>query len=535
MEKDKPYFIENSNSQLISNGEVNSAVLSLPAQINNTRIAQLPNTLSALAEIGITTRETLPILSQHQKDEDFIKLSIATAYKDNRIRPILMSEVDSVTDKEAVEIYKNTEVKSKTAEEEEPKVWDIFTVGTGWGGVIATARIRTILPNADILMVDDRSRRGGQFRDKGFDYSCNSPTEGENSGLPGEMDGPNNLGPDVLLQIGELTEEPFPFKQVVGDAIAINGFYEAPAIPDAEVTNLSITGDPTMPYKINVWDKNSNNENVFYSRMVILATGQGKSKWGFDINQPDTKEALDKYAPNIFVADDFREHLILQTNQELLQMVQRGLAFGGGRDGTNIALRYIISRLRENLTDQKIKELSVNVYGAYYSSSDDFSEVTGTHVYDDLIPFIGTFIKPQREKITGLFPASESIGLKLANGEVSNVATFCASAGYTDTHVQNLLSKVGEDKNSVELEVITGTDNLEGQIVAQKIKDQDIFVVGVAAREKKPPRKGKSLRTFGRAIRKHAPRILNASDYITEKLKTSSTNENVLYERGSKL
>lgn len=216
-------------------------------------------------------------------------------------------------------------------------------------------------------------------------------------------------------------------------------------------------------------------------------------------------------------------------------MVQHGLAFGGGRDGTNIALRYIISRLRETITDQKIKELSINVYGAHYESADDFSEVTGTHVYDDLIPFIGSFIKPQKEKIAGLFNTSDSIGLKLANGEVSHTKTFCASAGYTDMQVQNLLRDVEGDQDSLALEAITGTESLEGQIIAQKIKGQDIFVVGVAAREKKPPRKGKSLRTFGRAIRKHAPRILDAANYISERLQISSTDEYVVYEKGDML
>lgn len=281
MEKDKSYLIGNSKSGLQDIRQVNKAVLTLPPQVDNTRIAHLTNTLAALAEIGIVTRETLLIVSSHQKDEDFLKLGISTAYKDDRIRPILMSEIDLVTNKEADEIYKS--VKDVEREETEPKVWDVFTVGTGWGGVIATARIRSILPETEILMVDDRSRRGGQFRDQGFDYSCNSPTQGENSGLPGEMDGPNNLGPDVLVQIGDLTEAPFPFKHVVGDTIAIDGFHEAPALPDAEVTALHITGDPTRPYKINVLDKNSDNENIFYSKVVIFATGQGKSKWGFDI------------------------------------------------------------------------------------------------------------------------------------------------------------------------------------------------------------------------------------------------------------
>jgi len=409
----------------------------------------------------------------------------------------LMDEIDAIT-----------HVESITAAEREEFGMDVLIVGTGPAGVIFANRYRANDPHADIWMVDKRPYRGGQFADGGYDYSLNSPNEGPSLGFPGELQSPNYLGDDPLLQINDISDGEFPTKEKTSCIVKIDGFLAAPAMTNTRIMWYEIPEQQDR-YIVHAYNYALKKEVTLYPKLLVFAPGQGSTNYGIDLNQPETQCACSTQKENIHTTDEINKVIEFATPEELLTIVQNGLALIGGRDAANIALEAIINKLSRIISDDEIKQLTIDVYGARYKDAEEFQETIGTDRYNNIIPYIGNLIRPHKEKATGISSAeNERIGIQTHSGE-KTYGKIAFMTGYRGSDIENMMKNGPE---GIKLHDVYGDGALSGEIIAQQMGDENIFVVGVGVKEvfaRKIPR-------FARSIRRHTPRVIAIADKIAQ-------------------
>lgn len=468
----------------------------LSTKLIGTRLALLPQTLNEIARFE--NNQDITTLSREQ-----YRRLISEAYTAPKLRKQLMDEIDTVT-----------KIESITAAEQEDLSMDILIIGTGPTGVSVAGKMREKMPSASILMVDNRSHRGGQFAQEEIDYPLNSPNFGGKLGFPGELVGPNNLGDSVLLQAIDISESEYPLRSQIADVVKIDGFLLAPAITDLDVTSSKSTKDDKGRYEVNGYHKILDKKISLHPKILILATGQGTPKYGIDLNNGDTANTLEARKDAIFNAESFRVKLANLNPQEVLELINKGIAFIGGRDSTNISLEGIISKLSEILSVEEIQQLCINVYGAKYGDSKEFEEKIGTHRYDKLIPYIGNLIQPHKDKATHIVTVADgkvSIGLESGKTSKKDYRTIIFSTGYDNIPIETVVQDI-TDRNAIQ--EVMGINELEAAIIAKKVRDEDIYIVGVAVNEQYPDK----IPRFARSIRRHTPRVTAVAEELANKL-----------------
>jgi len=421
-------------------------------------------------------------------------------YNNDKYNTLLMRQLDSVVYLDNLRLQ--CEIKNK--------IFDCLVVGTGWGGVaIASSLKNGAFQPLSIISIDKSERRGGVFRDLGINFTLNSPNIGSKAGIIGELEGPNNLGQDVIFQITDFNTENYPTNKLMGDVNAINGYLTNDTLLNCELRDIVKHQDKSY---YNLIIENKYNDEIFELRTksVVLATGQGKSKIDVQIINFD-QDNFDK-SKVLFSSDRFREILQEESTEGIYNFVKKGIVFIGGRDGTNIIIRYLIQELTRYIS---LEGLEVKVFGAEYEIAEDFSEVIGNTTYNDLIPYIGKFIKPYKEKIKSVIIKDTKISVEGFNGDkFTNVGKYVVVAtGYSDSEIKQIIKKFTLSINS-SLVDIYGEDEFQGQIVGQKVQTEKIYLVGLTSRDTSIKNVNKGIRTFARSIRRHLPRVLNVAKVI---------------------
>ena len=230
---------------------------------------------------------------------DAYKQAIAALCKDPSSEQSLRGEINRVTHEETEKAIERGEV-----------FCDCLVVGTGPAGVSVASRIREMLPNVRLFMIDEKDYRGGQFADEGYNYKLNTHRQGHKLGFPGELEDPHNIGRGAFLQLIDITDdEEYSPRKKLAACLQIDGFIAAPALVGIKVISIDITGKPDNPYLIPALDKSTGKRLVLNPKVVVLARGRGKPKYGIDITVPDTQETLAQRKNNIYVSEAFNAHI----------------------------------------------------------------------------------------------------------------------------------------------------------------------------------------------------------------------------------
>lgn len=452
------------------------------------RLALLPT--ARLHRVGIDLSFSL---KDHQR-------FLATLCKDSLRKQSLLEEINRQTHKE-----------TKSAIEQGDISCDCLIVGTGPAGVSLASRIRELLPNARLLMIDERDHRGGQFADEGYDYMLNTLRQGPKLGFPGELEDPNNLGSGAFLQLTDIAEEEeYSPRKKLATCLQIDGFVASPALIGIKMYSTEVTGNPDRPYITHVLDKDTGKRFVISPKVVVLARGAGKPKYGIDITVPDTQEALAQRRNNIYVSEAFNTHIDILSPHELLNEIQNGLVFIGAGDSTNTALDGIVSKLLTTFSPEEIKRLCIDVYGAKYTNALDFEPTVRIPRYNELIPYIGNLIRPHKEKAQELLVAgNNSVGVTTATS-LGIYQTVAIMTGYKNKPMEQVVNK--PDGEAIQVIDVLGDGELEKELIAQQVEGENIFSVGIDVQEKftgQPP-------VFARSIVRLTPRILATAEKIVD-------------------
>ena len=428
--------------------------------------------------------------------------TLAALCKDPSLEQKLLEEIQRQTRAEARKILAQEEI-----------ICDCLIVGTGPAGVSLAAKLRELLPEVNMLMVDERGYRGGQFADEGYNYKLNTPRVGR-IGFPGELKDPNNLGSGAFLQLQDITgDEEYPPRKKLATCLQVNGFIAAPALLGVKVGFTEVSGSSHNPYLVHALDKETGKYFVLGSRVVAFARGRGKPKYGQGLTVLDAQDIPARRERNVYVSEAFDAYTDSLSSQDLFNLIKNGLVFIGAGDSTNTALDAILSKLLTAFSPEEIKELHIAVYGAKYTSGLDFEQVVRIPRYNTLIPYIGTLIRPHAEKVQDLmFVAQGGVGITTSTSmRVYN--TVAMMTGQQNIPIEKLVNKPGGE--AVKLVGVTGTDLLQGELIAQQVEGENIFSVGVDVQEEFPGQPP----VFSRSIVRHTPRILAMAEKIADILR----------------
>lgn len=456
------------------------------------RLALLPTARHYLTHLGLNGSRSL---EAHQQ-------AIAVLCKDTALAEAILGEIDRLTHEETKQVV------------EQGKIFcDCLVVGTGPAGVTLTARMRQLLPNTHLLMVDERDYRGGQFADEGYNYRLNTLRRGPTLGFPGELEDPNNLGSGAFLQLTDITDdEEYSLRKKLSTCLQINGFVASPALVGVKVYSIEITGETDEPYRVHALDKATGKNVMISPRVVVLARGRGKPKLGIDVSVPDTTETISQRKNNIYVSEAFNSYIDTLSAQELFQEIQRGFVFVGAGDTTNTALDAILSKLLMTFLPKEINTLRIDVYGAKYTNALDFEPSVRIPRYNRLIPYIGTLIHPHKEKVHGLVVApNNTVGVITATS-FGIYRTVAIMTGYHNIPVEQMINRTNGEE--VKLVDMLGNGELDNELIAQQINREQIFSVGVDVQEKFPGQPP----VFSKSIVRMTPRILQTAEYIADTL-----------------
>lgn len=474
--------------------------ISLSIQAIESRLALLSKIRDSFKDSGVVFS-----VFSHGKDRisEYRKI-ITELCRDPQTEKQLSEEIDEVTQQETVEFVDVGEASM-----------DVLIVGTGPAGVSMASQIRKEKPEARIIMLDERNYRGGQFADEGFDYHLNSPQKAPKLGFAGELSDRNNLGDSAFMQVSDISDEEYPSRKKLVTTLKINSFLVAPALVDTKIMSIDVTGNKEDPYVVRAFHKNTEREVVLHPKIIVYAGGQGKPKYNIDMTNSDTQEAFQKRGERIYVADTFSKQLEEMSSEEVLKKVKDKVALIGGRDSANVAVEEIIHKLLKILSPEEIQKLRIDVYGTQYDNSEGFEMKIGTNRYNELIPYVGTFIHPHKEKAETLFAGEiGKVGIKTK----SSFGTYGHVIMVTGYHNQDFKTLVHGNRSYNTYNII-GQGDMARETVAQQIGHQNIFIVGVAVKEiwqGKIPR-------FARSIARHTPRVLTAAHHIVTLLDNKQT------------
>lgn len=445
---------------------------------------------------GITTMIDQEIMNGNNNLLKQYKHALSSLCRDPVSERQILEEIDTQTRQEKIKALQSGNLSM-----------DCLVVGTGPAGVSLTSKLRQLCPDTCIWMADDRDFRGGQFADEGFNFKLNTPKQGP-LGFAGELLDPNNLGEAAFLQVTDISEEGEDYfrRKKLRTCLKIDGFIAAPALVGTRVSSVECTANSLDPYTVTAFHKDTGQELFLYPNVVVFARGRGKAKYGLDLTSSDTQETLATRGDKIFVSEVFNNYIDTISADNILDEVKSGLAVIGAGDSANTALEAILNKLLTILSPYEIQQLRIDIYGAKYSDVQQFREDVRIPRYDDLLPYIGNFIRPQKDKVTELLTVGKkSIGVKTSTS-LCIYNTIAIMTGYQNPPIENLVRIAG----GARVTDVKGDNEFEGELIAQQIEGENIFTVGVETRENfagRPP-------VFARSIVRLTPRILAAAEII---------------------
>jgi hypothetical protein len=376
---------------------------------------------------------------------------------------------------------------------------DIVIVGAGVHGSVTAARLRAENPGLSVLAVDKNDHIGGQFRGYGKrpTFRINSRAhraQSDNSvALPGGNGNLNPLGEMAIIQLPDITTETYPTNIDMGDAVAINQFFSAPAILGVEVKAREQQEDATE--KLTIYDKDSGEEYEITAQTVLTLTGAGER----ERSENNT---------NVWTVEDLLSHFGNSgTPFPMEAFIGKSIAVKGGGDSGRIAVELLSRLAPKEAYGNSIAQLggpeSLTWYGVNFESREEFCDKNRPR-YQQIRDFIANnderlegarLVRPRKARITEV---SE------VDGGALKVADETDRIRYFDIVIDasNLSNKAYEIKgftgNVISEEV--ALDGIGMATIGRRFENSNVYVGGPAAQTQLTLNER---RTFSDAIREN--------------------------------